>query len=62
LSATAQGDIQQIIEDVVTKSQPVAMLEYKSEYEFVTGKSTINARLEMLPQDDDILERIMLQC
>jgi hypothetical protein len=35
------------------------MLEFKSEYEFVTNKSTINANLVMLPSGENILNKVI---
>jgi hypothetical protein len=43
----------------VTKPNPVTMFEFKSEYELVTGKSTINATLVKLPKDANILDKVV---
>jgi hypothetical protein len=48
LSATSQGDVQDIIEEVVTAPKKVTMLEFKSEYEFITKKSPLNGNVRML--------------
>jgi hypothetical protein len=62
LSATSQGDVQDIIEEVVTAPKKVTMLEFKSEYEFITKKSPLNGSLEMLAKNDDILPKIIEKC
>ena len=55
LSATSQGDVQDIIEEVDTAPKKVTMLEFKSEYEFITKKSPLNGNVRMLDKNDDIL-------
>lgn len=62
LSATTYGEIQMIIEDAVTDPAPAALLKFKSEYEFVTQKSTLNGNLVVLPQGADIMPHIIERC
>jgi hypothetical protein len=45
---------------VVTDPEPVTMVEFKSEYEFVTNKSTINGNLVMLAEKASILDKMIV--
>ena len=45
----------QVIEDVVTGLDNVTHLEFKSEYEFLTGKSLLNITYEMLNKDENLV-------
>ena len=58
LSATAQNNIQVIIEDVISGRGGVEMLEFLSEYEFVTGKSHLQGDIVILPKDANIVEHM----
>lgn len=62
LSATTWGNIDQIIEDVVIAPDQVSLLQFKSEYEFVTQKSTLNGNLVTLAAGENILAKIIEQC
>ena len=62
MSATAQGEVQEIFEDMVAKPESVNMLEFKSEYEYATKNSTINANLVTLPKDEKIIGKIIDHC
>src|SRR5438874_1881418 len=59
LSATVHGEVQEIFEDVIVTPDPVSLLQFKSEYEYVTKNSTINALLQTLPKDENILNKII---
>jgi hypothetical protein len=43
LTATVQGDVQEIFEEVIAKPHPVTMLPFQSEFELATETSTMNA-------------------
>ena len=62
LTATAKNDLQQILEDVVTEPEPVHMLEFKSEYEFVTSKSLLEGSIVMLEPGTNILSKVIEEC
>ena len=55
LSATTSDTMIQVIEDVVTGLDNVTHLEFKSEYEFLTGKSLLNITYEMLNKDENLV-------
>jgi hypothetical protein len=59
LTATAQGDVLEIFEEVIAKPNPVCMLEFKSEFEMVSGQSTINGTVVALEKDESIIEKII---
>ena len=59
LSATAQGGVEEIFEDVIAKPDPVTMLKFKSEYEYATTRSTLNGNLVVLDKDESIVDKII---
>jgi hypothetical protein len=59
LSATSQGNLQEIMEDVIAGSEEVLMLEFLSEYEFVSKDSPMNGKIKMLPKDSNIVDKIV---
>ena len=59
LSATAQGEVQEIFEDVIAKPDPVLMLTFQSELEVVTEQSTMNGDVVALPEGANILAKII---
>jgi hypothetical protein len=62
LSATLSNDIANILEDVVTTPKEVKILEFKSEYEFVTGKSPMNSSIITLEENTSIIDEIAKYC
>jgi hypothetical protein len=62
LSATSSNDIANILEDVVTAPKEVKVLEFKSEYEFVTGKSPLNGSIITLKENSSIIDEIVKYC
>jgi hypothetical protein len=62
LSATSQDSIQAIIEDVIFSEGELHMVDFKSEYEMVSGNSHLNGVIEMLPKDADIVHHIAEKC
>jgi len=62
LSATSGSNIQVIIEDVIAGPNDFRMLDFKSEYEFVSGKSPLNDRIVVLPKGASILDSMVKEC
>ena len=62
LSATSSNDIANILEDVVTAPKEVNVPEFKSEYEFVTGKSPLNGSIITLKENSSIIDEIVKYC
>ena len=62
LSATAQNNIQVIIEDVISGPGGVEMLDFLSEYEFASGKSHMQRDYEILPKNANILDHMTKKC
>jgi hypothetical protein len=51
-----------IIEDIIAGPKDLAMLDFLSEYEFVSGVSPMNGIIEMLPKDANIIDHITKKC
>jgi hypothetical protein len=49
LCATTYGEIDMILEEVVTKPEAVNLLSFTSEYEFMSTRSTLNDDIVELP-------------
>ena len=47
---------------MIAKPDPVSLLQFKSEYEYATKNSTINANLVTLPKDESIIGKIIDKC
>ena len=62
LSATASSEIVNILEDVVTDGKEVTILEFKSEYEFVSLNSPMNGSVITLEENASIIDEIMKYC
>jgi hypothetical protein len=62
LIATSSNDIANILEDVVTAPKEVKVLEFKSEYELVTGKSPLNGSIMTLKENASIIDEIVTYC
>ena len=50
------------MEDVITDPEPVEMLDFKSEYEFLTGKSPMNGIIKILSKNSSIIDPIIENC
>jgi hypothetical protein len=59
LSATAQGGVEEIFEDVIAKPDPITMLKFKSEYECATSRSTMNGKLVLCDKDENVVNKII---
>jgi hypothetical protein len=59
LTATPSADMQDILEEIVTKPEEVVMLDFKSEYEFTEKRSTLDGTYVILPQGANILDKII---
>lgn len=59
LTATPSPDIQDILEEIVTKPEEVTMLDFKSQYEFTEKKSTLDGTCVILPAGASILDKII---
>ena len=62
MSATASDNMLQLIEDVITGMDNACVLEFKSEYELLTGKSLMNLSNVMLCKEADIAEAMIEKC
>ena len=62
MSATSSKDMANILEDVVTAPQEVKVLEFKSEYEFVAGKSPLNGSIIRLTENASIIDEVVKYC
>jgi hypothetical protein len=51
-----------ILEDVVTDPKAVEVLGFKSEYEFVTGRSPLNGSIMVLPENASIIDEVVKYC
>jgi hypothetical protein len=50
------------MEDVIASEGELHMVDFKSEYELVSGNSHLNGVIEMLAKDADIVEQIVAKC
>ena len=62
LSATSHGNVHVIIEELIASSEDMVMLDFKSEYEFTSGDSTMNGKIVMLDKGADIIGSITEKC
>ena len=62
MSATASDNIHQLIEDVIIGTDNACALEFKSEYELLTGKSLMNLSNVMLYKEADVAEAMIEKC
>lgn len=59
LSATAQGGVEEIFEDVISNPDTITMLKFKSELEFTTTRSIMNGKIVALVKDESIINQII---
>ena len=62
MSATASDNMLQLIEDVITGMDNACALEFKSEYELLTGKSLMNLSYVMLGKEADVAGTMIEKC